>query len=215
MLIMAVVFSALLAQSVADYPVFILSGLIIWKFIEWTSTQAIADLIYGGGALMGKVYVPRSIFAVASIGTGLINLLLSMIPLVLLMIILGTPVTLVLLILPVSIATVAGFSLGLGLFMSALAVFFADMQNIHRIMMQLLMYLSGIFYTLDFLPKEIGTLVAVVPTYHLVALFREPLYAGSLPSGSSMLYAGVMTLVMLISGFWVFMRLSDGFAYRV
>lgn len=214
MIVMAVVFSALFQRSVPRFPLFLFSGIVIWHFISQSSTQAIADLMYGG-SLMNLVYMPRSVFAFAAIGTGLANLGFAMIPLVLLILFMGGPISWALLFLPVSVLIVSIFSLGYGLLMSAFSVFFADVLNIHRILMQLLMYLSGIFYSLEFMPERIQAIVGLVPTYYMVAIFRAPIYAGELPSPVSILYASGVAVAIFIAGLWIFMRLSDAIAYRV
>lgn len=214
MLVMAAIFTALFADSIPAYPLFLLTGLVIWNFIAQSSEQSMGDLVYGG-ALMGQVYMPRSAFAVAAIATGLVNLVVSLVPLLLLVLIFSTPLTASLLFLPVAIAIASAFTLGIGLLMSAFAVFFADILNIHSILMRLLMFLSGVFYSIEMLPTWMQPFVAAVPTYHIVVIFRDPIYAGTLPPLSSIIYASLWSVVALAVGFWVFTRLSDDFAYQI
>jgi ABC-type polysaccharide/polyol phosphate export permease len=214
MIVMAIVFGALFQTAVPRFSLFLLSGIVIWNFISQSSTQAIADLMYGG-SLMNQVYMPRSVYAFAAIGTGLANLGFAMIPLGLIMFVTGTPISWALLFLPVSLLIVSMFTLGVGLLMSGFSVFFADVLNIHTILLQLLMWLSGIFYTLEALPEHMRTIIALVPTYHMVTIFRTPIYAGELPPIGSILYAGSFAIIFFVAGFWTFMRLSDAIAYRV
>jgi len=214
MLIMTLVFSALFAQTIARFPLFLLAGVMVWNFISQASTQAIADLLYGGN-LMRYVYMPRTVFAMAAVATGLVNLLFAMVPLIILVLISRAPVTFSSLFFLIAIPIVSIFTLGMGLFMSAFAVFFADVLNIHNISLQLLMWLSGIFYSLEQLPEGLRPIVGAVPTYHIVALFRHPIYAGSLPSNGTILYASVSALVVFLLGLWIFMSLSDAIAYRI
>jgi ABC-type polysaccharide/polyol phosphate export permease len=214
MIVMAVVFGALFETAIPRFSLFLLSGIVIWNFISQSSTQAIADLMYGG-SLMNQVYMPRSVYAFAAIGTGLANLGFAMIPLTLLMLITGAPVSWALLFLPISILIVSIFALGLGLIMSAFSVFFADVLNIQRILMQLLMWMSGIFYSLESLPERVRTIIGLAPTYHMVTVFRAPLYLGELPPLISILYASGIAVALFVAGLWVFMRMSDAIAYRV
>ncbi|HLA82043.1 MAG TPA: ABC transporter permease [Thermoleophilia bacterium] len=214
MAVMAVIFSALFAQSQRAYPVYLLSALVIWNFFSQSTTQAMGDLVYGG-SLMGKVYMPRSVFAVAAVGAGLVNVIVSLLPLFLLMLIFRTPLTATLLFLPIALATVALFSLGFSLLMSTFAVYFADVMNIHRILLRLLMYLSGVFYTLDVLPNWLKPIVNVNPLYHLISLFRAPIYNGVMPESVSLFVALGATSAMLLVGYSAYMRVSDDFAYRL
>ena len=214
MIIMAVVFGALFETAIPRFSVFLLCGIVIWNFISQSSTQAINDLMYGG-SLMNQVYMPRSVYAFAAIGTGLANLGFAVIPLALLMLVTGTPISWALLFLPISILIVSIFTLGFGLIMSAFSVFFADVINIHSILMQLIMWLSGIFYSLESMPERMRTIIGLVPTYHMVTIFRTPFYSGELPPLISILYASGIAVLFLVAGLWIFMRVSDAIAYRV
>lgn len=214
MAVMTVVFTALFAQSLKNYPVFILSGLVIWNFFSQSTTHAMSDLVFGG-SLMGRVYMPRSVFAVAAVGAGLVNVVVSLVPLFLLMLLFQTPLTAALLFVPLALVVASLFSLGFGLMMSALAVHFTDMMNIHRILLRLVMYLSGVFYSLDALPGWLRPVVNANPVYHLVNLFRSPIYDGVLPTSASVLIATGVSAAVLFVGYWIYMRVSDGFAYRL
>ncbi len=214
MVIMAVVFSALLARSIPGFPVFILSGLIIWNYISQATIGAMADLLHSG-SLLSKVYLPKSVFAVTAAGTGLVNLIISLIPLFIFVLIFNRPITSALLFLPIALIIISLFTLGLGLFMSAFAALYADMQNVFNIFMRLVMYLSAIFYSVEHLPEQLQVFVLANPVYHMIQLFREPIYDGILPSKFSILFAVITSVVMLIIGFFVFTRLSDEYSYRV
>ena len=214
MLVMALVFTSLFARSIPSFPLFLLTGLVIWNFISQASSQAMTDLLYSG-SLIQRVYMPRSIFAVTAVGAGLVNLMISLIPLFFLVLVFSVPLTPAILFLPVSVAIVTAFVMGFGLLMSAVAVFYADMVNIHRFLLRLLLYLSGIFYTLEMLPEWLRPLVTLVPTYHMVVIFRDPIYSGQLPPTSSLAIAAIWALLSLLAGFWVFMKLSDQYSYRV
>jgi len=91
MLIMTFVFSNLF-KSVQSYPVYILSGLIAWNFFAQGTNAAMSGLVWGG-SLMQRIYLPRTIFGVSAIGTALVNLLLSIIPLLLVMAITQTTIS--------------------------------------------------------------------------------------------------------------------------
>jgi ABC-type polysaccharide/polyol phosphate export permease len=214
MTVMAIIYGALFSRSISGFPVFLLSGIVVWNYFAQSSTQAMADLVFSG-PLIGRVYFPKSVFSFAAVGTGLINLSLSLIPLTLFMIVFGRPFTISLLYLPVSLLLTTLFTLGIGLMVSALAVFFVDMMNIYRIGLRLLMYLSGIFYTLQSLPGRLGDIIGLNPTYHMVELFRFPIYEGRAPPLESVLYFGILAIACLIIGLWVFTRLSDEYVYRV
>ena len=214
MLIMALVFSALFAQTVPGYPVFIFAGVIIWNFFAQSSTQAMVDFVYSG-SLIVQVYMPKTVFAFSAIGTGLVNLGLACVPLFAIMFFLHRPVTTALMFLPIAVILASMFTLGVGLLVSALAVFFADMINIYSLILRLGMYLSGIFFSVEALPDGLRHIIALIPTYQMVEMFRYPVYHGILPPATSVLYFSGWSVAMLSAGLLVFTRLSDEYAYRV
>ena len=129
MVIMAIVYSALFRTRIEGFPVFLLCGIVVWTYFSQASEQAMADIMYSG-TLLGKVYLPKSVFAVSAIGTGLTNFLISLIPLAVFVLVYQRPITLALLFLPVAILIISAFTLGLGLLMSTFAIFFGDMVNV-------------------------------------------------------------------------------------
>jgi ABC-type polysaccharide/polyol phosphate export permease len=214
MLIMAVVFSALFAQKIPDYPVFLFSGIIIWNFFSQASTQAMGDFIFGR-ALIGQVYMPKSVFAFSAVGTGVVNLMIAFLPVMVFLLVYERPFTLAILFLPIPFILAVLFTLGAGLIVSALAIYFADMLNIYQIVLRLLMYFSGIFYSVESLPSYLQTVIKLIPTYQMVMLFRYPLYYGELPPLGSLLYFTVWSALILVIGMFTFTKLSDAYVYRV
>jgi ABC-2 type transport system permease protein len=89
------------------------------------------------------------------------------------------------------------------------------MINIYSLVLRMGMYLSGIFFSVDDLPGDLGKVIALLPTYQMVEIFRYPVYHGQLPPTASILYFSIWTVVLLIIGLLVFTRLSDQYAYRV
>ena len=108
MIVMSVVFTALFHRTIPAFPVFLLSGLVAWNFFSQSSLQAMYDLIRGG-RLIGRVNLPLSAFTFASVGTGLVNLLLSLIPLLVLMLVFRIPLTPALLFTPVAVIILTGY----------------------------------------------------------------------------------------------------------
>jgi homopolymeric O-antigen transport system permease protein len=216
MIVLTLVFSQVFKFGGSqDYPVFVLSGLLAWTFFSQTSTAAMVNLVWGGG-LLNRIYVPRSSFALAAIGTGLVNIVLSLIPLLLVMLVTGIPVHLSFLFLPVPILLLAAFSLGLGLLLSTVAVYFPDVKEMYQIVLTAWMYLTPIIYPKEVLPEAYRAVItALNPMYHLVELFRIPILPGRFPTIEEILPALIISLVTLAAGWWVFSQKADEIAYRI
>ena len=214
MLVLTIAFSQLFKGTRA-YPSYVLSGLVAWTFFSQTTTIAMTQLVWGGG-LLSRIYVPRTIFAVSSIGTGLVNITLSLVPLAGVLLINGTPIRPSVLFLPISILFLALFSLGVGLLLSTLAVYFHDVVEMYQIGLMAWMYLTPIIYPEQIIPEAYrAVLLNLNPMYHLVVLFRKPLYEGQLPSGEQFLLAAGFSLLALAIGWLVFTNKADEFGYRV
>lgn len=214
MVILVVVFSHAFAVG-RTYPAYVLAGLLGWSFFAQTTLTAARQLT-AGGHLIRRIYLPRTVFAVAATGTGILNLLLALIPLLGIMLVTGVPVRLTILFLPVSIAIFAAFTLGVGLALSALAVDFNDATELFSILLPALLYLTPIIYPKEILPASARPwLVEANPLNHLVGLLRTPLCDGRLPDGASCLIAFGTAAAALLIGWLVFTARADGLASRL
>jgi lipopolysaccharide transport system permease protein len=138
-----------------------------------------------------------------------------MIPLAVIMIVNKAVFSSALLFLPVAIALVFIFTLGVGLFVATLAVFFADVVDINSVALAILTYLTPIFYPVSVVPQKYVGFIYLNPMYYFVEIFRQPIHAGVLPDSSLVLRAFLIASGALIAGWWFFTKKSDEFAYRV
>lgn len=216
MLVLTAAFSAIFRfQTIHGYPAYVLSGLLAWNFFAQTTTAAMVNLVWGGG-LLRRIYIPRASFALAAIGTGLVNIVLAIVPLVVVMLITGTPVRLSLLSLPLPILVLSAFSLGVGLLISTIAVYFPDVAEMYQIGLTAWMYLTPIVYPEEILPASYRYLLTHInPMYYLVRLYRIPVYYGRFPTWSEIWPPALIAAVLLVVGWWVFSQKSDEFAYRI
>lgn len=214
MAVMTVAFSTLFRGSLERYPVYVLAGLIVWNFFTQTTTYAINSLVWGG-ALLKRIYMPRTIFAASSIGHGLVNLGLSLVPLVIIMLVLGHPLYPAWWFVPIAVLLLAMFSLGVALFLSALAVFFVDVADLYQTVVQAGFYLTAVIYPVSILPPALRWYLHLNPMYNLLELFRAPLYLGQLPGPYTIAAAVVSAVIALAVGWWTFTRKADEFAYRI
>lgn len=212
-IILAIVFSRVFGTT-PGYAAYVLSGLIAWTFFAQTTSDSMSNLIWGGG-LLQRIYIPRTVFAISSIGTGLVNLGLSLIPLLIVLLVMNIPLNWSALLLPISIILLAMFSLGVGLFLSSVAINFTDVAEMYNILLTAWMYLSPIIYTEDLLPPEFVWLIRLNPMYYLINLFRAPIYEGRVPSLTEFLLSGSIALIALLAGWLYFSHKADEFAYRV
>jgi len=213
MAVLTFAFSTVFRTS-ARYPVYLLSGLICWTFFAQTTLYSMNSLLWGG-ALIKRVYVPCTIFGVASVANGLVNLAFSMLPLVIIMAVLGQPFHAAWWFVPVPVVLLAAFCLGVTLFMSTLAVFFADVVDMFQLILQSWFFLTPIMYPLDILPPRFQRLMVLNPMYHLVEIFRAPIITGQLPAATHLVWGAGWAAGALLLGWWTITRKANEFAYRL
>lgn len=215
MIILTIVFSQVFAGSQEGYAAYVLSGLIAWNFFAQSTVAATLHLVWGG-SLLKKIYIPRTSFAVSATGTGLINLLLSLIPLVLVMLVIRVPIRWTIIFLPIPILFLAMFALGIGLIISTMAIYYADVAEMYQITLTAWMYLTPVIWSPEILPEAYRFwIIRLNPMFYLVELFRVPIYYGQVPDLSLVLISGGIAVFTLFVGWMYFTSKSDEFAYRV
>lgn len=213
MIVLSIVFSQVFRVSMENYAAYVLSGLIIWTFFSQTSANSINVMVWGGD-LFQRIYIPRSIFAISTIFTGLVNLVLSLVPLILVMLATKAPIALTILLAPVGMLMVAFFSLGVGLLLSTIGIYFADIVEMYAILLTAWMYLTPIIYPLSILPEWVQGWLQFNPMVHLVEIFRSFVFYGEIPAFEIWLIGFGVSLVTFLIGWIVFTEKSDEFAYR-
>ncbi len=214
MAVLTIAFANLFRVALSDYPIYVLSGLIAWNFFSQTTLYAMNAVVWGGH-LLKRIYLPRTIFCVASIGHGLVNLGLTLLPLLGLVLLLRHGVYLTWLFLPVAVLLLAMFALGVALLVSALAVFFTDVVDIYQVLLQAAFFLTPVMYPKEIMPPQYAWITQVNPMYYLLELFRAPIYDGRLPEPLTMLVAAGSAVGVLLLGWWIYTRKAEDFVYHI
>ncbi len=214
MVILTIVFSQLF-KSVPGYPAYVLSGLVAWNFFSQGTAAAMFQMVWGS-SLLQRIYLPRTTFVVSAIGTALVNLVLSLVPLALVVVLVRIPIRLTLLFVPVPVLLLAAFTLGLGLLFSAWAIYFPDVSEMYQVALVGWLYLTPVIYPEEVIPATYRFwLFHLNPMYYLIKVFRLPIYDGVLPSASLLAAATLIAVVTLALGWIVFSSRADEFTYRL
>jgi ABC-type polysaccharide/polyol phosphate export permease len=203
MLITTIVFSNLFRGSIDKFPIYVLSGYLVWTFFSQSTTAASSSVLDSSG-LSRKVYLPPALFPLACIVSALVNLALSLVPMLLVMIFAGGVFSWTLLSLPVSAVVLAVFCYGVGLILSSSAVFFRDAVYTYQVLLIAWMYLTPLFYPEQIIPERFRIFLLINPVYHMVELFRAPIYSGTLPDSANVIAAIGFALVLFVFGWWFF-----------
>jgi lipopolysaccharide transport system permease protein len=206
-------FAGIPADGSVPYPVFCMSGLTVWGLFSSGLTQA-SDSLIASANLVSKVYFPRVVLPLASIVTASVDFLVASVALVGLMLVFHVPLhASALLALP--IAAVAGLcAAALGLWTSALNLQFRDVRHALPFFIQLLVYLTPVFYPTSLVPERYRPLLALNPMAAVVDSFRAALFGTEIPFARLGLAALAAVVVGLV-GFIRFRALERTFADQI
>jgi ABC-type polysaccharide/polyol phosphate export permease len=214
MVVLTIVFSQVFRFTLENYPIYVLCGLVVWNFFSSVTTGAMGDMLWSSN-LLGRIYMPKSVFAVSSAGTGVVNLLLSLIPVFIIALAIRVEITPAILVMPFAIVILVVFTLGLGLILSTAAVFFGDMEPVYNVLLTIWFYATPIIYPIEVIPERFHWLIRLNPLFYLVAIFRDPLYLGTVPPLQFWLISIGFAIVSLTIGAYVFTSKSNEYAYRL
>ena len=211
MIVLTLVFSNLLGKGIENYPVFLLTGRLLFDFMKSSTNNAMKS-VTGNADLLRKVYVPKYIFTLAKVTSCMLDLVFSIGALLIVMVVTRSPFHWHMLLTPLVILQLYIFCCGLGFFLAQFNVFFRDMEHIYGAVTTAWQYLTPIIYEISRLPGKIQILIkAFNPMYYYVAQFRDLVYYGRLP-GPRIFWGGwLIAFLMLFIGVWSFQRNKDKF----
>jgi ABC-2 type transport system permease protein/lipopolysaccharide transport system permease protein len=216
MTILAIVFSAIFKSPINNFAIYIFSGLLPWTLISNSINFGSMSLVHAEGYLK-KVYVPKFMFPLVTVGVEVVNFLLSLVSLFVLALVLGAQISPALLTLPLALLLTAFFVLGLVLVASMLTVYFRDLAYILQIGFMGLFYLTPIVYPVQLLEGNqlLLTIIKLNPFFYFVELFHRIIYEARMPEGSLWLICLGLAGLSMIAGFLIFSARERDFIYRL
>jgi lipopolysaccharide transport system permease protein len=193
------------------YPVFVLSGLVLWTYFQQavaTSGTSLASNV----ALVTKVYFPRTLLPLSAVSVPVVDFVLSLSVLagVMAWYDVGPAPTLVLA--PAFLGLAVVTALGVGFFFSALNVRFRDVPFAIPFVVQIWLYLSPVIYPTGALPTVWEWVLAVNPMTAAITGFRWALLGTSAPDAGQLLVSVVSAILIFLAGLAFFRRTEATFA---
>lgn len=215
LLVMALVFSQFFGRSIPHYIIYVFSGNIIFSYFNEASNGGMQALM-GNAGIFTKVNVPKYIFLLSKNVSSLINFGLTLIVYFLFVFTdTGLSVHWQYIMLVYPIICLVLFNLGVGLILSALFVFFRDIQYLWSVFTQLLMYMSAIFYTIESYSPMVQNLFLLNPLYLFIRYFRKIVIEATIPSIWFHLLMLVDVIIVLGIGCWIYKKYNTRFLYYV
>lgn len=210
MLVMTAVFSQVFKFDVPNFPVYYLLGSTIWNFFSEATNSATTSVL-GASSLIKKVYIPKYIFPLEKVLFAFVNMLFSLIAVVFIFLVTGTPITFTALLVPIPLIYVLLFSMGVSMMLAALTVYFRDILHLYAVILTAWMYFTPIFYPVNALPQVMQNLLKINPLYHYVTYFRDILMYNTVPDLMSNLICIAYALVALAAGLAIFKKMQGNF----
>ena len=212
LLIMWMVFNNFFGNNVNHYVVYLFSGQLVFSYFT-DATNLGMNSLTGNAGIFTKVNVPKYLFLFSQNVSSLINFGLTLLVYFTFVAIDGISFTWLFLLLVYPIVCLIVFNLGIGLVLSALFVFFRDMQYLWGILTQLLMWMSAIFYTIDSYSQIIQNLFLLNPIYLYIRYFRKIVIDGVIPTSQFHLLAAAYALIAFSFGAWMYKKYNHEFLY--
>lgn len=210
MLVLSMVFSSLFRFDIEYFPVYLLTGTILFSFNTEATSEAMMSIIANAG-LIKKVYIPKYLFPFSRVLSSLVNLGFALIALILVIILTGVPFKPTILLSFIPIFYLFMFTTGLSLLLSALTVFFRDIHHLYGVFTVAWTYMTPLFYPISIVPEKYTWIYIYNPMYYYVKYFRDLVLNGIIPGFSDNLLCFLMGFVMLILGLILFYKKQDKF----
>ncbi len=222
MLVFTFVFTRAVAAPVlgdmqVPYPLFAFVGLVPWMFFSTSLTSCVNSLVANRN-LITKVYFPREVFPLSSVGSGFADYLVAMSVLLGLMayyrfsgqwsVSLGPS----LVVLPIVLGIQIVLTVGLGLMLSMANLFYRDVKHLVSIGIQLAMFISGVVIPVPTDGSTLAYVLSLNPMVPLMLAYRDCMLLGHWPDVGGLGYAATVAMAWLVIGWFSFRKASTKFA---
>ena len=214
MLVLTAVFSTIFRFSIENYPLYIILGNTLFALMSDSTSSAMYSII-DSSSLIKKVKIEKLIFPIEKVLFQLVNFCISLIAVAIVMAFFRVAPHISLFMLPVLLIYVLLFSLGIGMALAALAVFFRDVCHLWSVVLTAWTYATPLFYPVDVLPPWMMSLMEFNPMYHFVSYFRDIALYGTVPGLSENLLCLLVAIVTFLIGFFIFRKTEKKFILYV
>ncbi len=214
LLVMRLVFTQFFGRETPHYTTYLFCGNLVFSYFNESTTQGMSAL-RGNAGIFTKVNVPKYLFLLSKNVQTLINFGLTMCVFIVFCVIDHITFTWKFVFLLYPIAMLLLFNIGVGLILSALFIFFQDIQYLWSVFIQLLMYVSAIFYTIDSYSHIIQCMFLLNPVYLFIRYFRKIVVEATIPTVYFHLLMLADVLIVLGIGSWMYKKYNTKFLYYV
>ena len=214
LLVMKLVFTQFFGRNTPHYTTYLFCGNLVFACFNESTNQGMQSLM-GNSNIFTKVNIPKYLFLFSKNVQTLINFGLTLCVFFFFCVLDDITFTWKFILLFYPICCLVLFNIGVGLILSALFVFFRDIQYLWSIFTQLLMYMSAIFYTIDKYSPVAQNLFLLNPVYLFIRYFRKIVLEATIPTIWFHLLMMVDVIIVLVLGCWIYKKYNTKFLYYI
>lgn len=203
MIVMSAIFSTMFRRSIENFPVYYLTGNIIYQLFSTATNTTMTSLVDNKQMLI-KVKFPMKIFPLSRSVTALVNFGYSCIAYAAILIFFKIPLNITMLFFPIVVAAAFLFALGVSYILSVAYVFFGDIKHLYSVFLTLLMYCSAIFYPADSITGWMHEFIIRNPLYNYITCARSVMIYQTMPTEAELIRLIVWSIGMYVVGDWIF-----------
>lgn len=210
MAVMTFVFSYMFRFDIENYPLYLICGQTLWAFFNESTNMAMYSVL-GNGALIKKVYIPKFIFPMSRVVSSFVTMSFSLGAILIVLLVTRAPLYWQALLFPIPLVLLLIFSMGVGMILSALSVYFRDITHLYSVITLAWMYATPVFYPTSSMPPEVVAVLKLNPMYYYLDFFRQLVLYGTIPSTVTWAICIFASLLTLAIGLIVFRKLQRNF----
>lgn len=214
LLIMWLVFNKMLGSNIDHFVIYLFAGQLVFSYFSDATNMGMTSLL-DNAAIFTKVNVPKYLFLFSRNVSSLINFSITLIVFFFFVLLEGIPFTWKFLMLVFPVLCLIVINLGVGMILSALYVFFRDMQYLWGLALQLIMWMSAIFYSIDGYAENVRKLFLLNPVYLCIRYFRKIVIENTVPTMQFHLLLAAMAVAFFSIGCWMYKHYKTKFLYYV
>ena len=212
--VMAIIFGNFFGRNIEHYVIYLFSGQVIFNYFTEATTEGMQALV-SNSSIFTKINVPKYLFLFSKNVSALINFGIILVIYFGFVAIEGISFTWQFLLLIYPVICLIIMNLGIGLILSALYIFFKDIQYLYRLFTQVVMYGSAIFYSIDILPQHLQAVFYCNPIFVCITYFRSIVLYNTVPDLHMHLLLAGYALALFAIGCWIYKKNNYKFLYYV
>lgn len=204
------IFSTIFKSDIPNYAAYLLIGIVCFNFFSEVCNMSLYSIL-GNASLITKVYMPKYIYPLTRVLSSVVNLAISLIPMLLVCLVTGVQFEKSAFLALFFLVCLIIFSFGMALLLSAAMVFFRDTQFLWSVFSTVWMYATAIFYPESILPDKFRFVLDINPLYHFIKNIRICILNGISPEPLVYVQCLIISMIMLVVGALIFKRSQDKF----